>query len=200
MTLAIQGFDTEIARELRKRVAPDGNTPDEAVRIGRWPKRVWVECERYVFLSGYLAGERLVHQSARSLENTWHANFADVARQCDDILRVNDMARIVVVGSHSAVRGSYDMAYAGAKAALHLYVETKALRRQQQLVCVAPSMVEGGMTARRSDQDNVERARLTHPKGRLLRPDEVARMIHFLLYVDEGYTSGTVIHMHGGLR
>jgi hypothetical protein len=27
---------------------------------------------------------------------------------------------------------------------------------------------------------------------------EVAKLVHYLLYVDEGYISGTVIHMDGG--
>ena len=27
---------------------------------------------------------------------------------------------------------------------------------------------------------------------------EVAKMVYFLLYVDRGYTTGTIVRMHGG--
>jgi NAD(P)-dependent dehydrogenase (short-subunit alcohol dehydrogenase family) len=73
------------------------------------------------------------------------------------------------------------------------------IKPQQQIVCVSPGIIEdAGMTVRREDRVNLARRRDMHPKRRFLRAIEVARMIHFLLYVDEGYTSGVVIRMNGG--
>jgi hypothetical protein len=56
------------------------------------------------------------------------------------------------------------------------------------------------MTLRRDDTENLERRREEHPKKRFLTSLEVAKMVHHLLYVDEGYTTGTVIRMNGGGR
>lgn len=156
---------------------------------------------RYVFLQGLLPGMALGDHNDRGAGEVFAVNFVQVAQECDAILETNPQARIVVVGSESGFSGSYDMAYAGAKAALHLYVETKRLQPGQQLVGVAPSIVsDAGMTTRRTDTERLAERRTTHPKGRFLMAREVARLIHFLLYRDEGYLSGTVIRMHGGER
>ena len=54
------------------------------------------------------------------------------------------------------------------------------------------------MTLRRTDRDRLERRAAKHPKRRFLDAADVARLVHFLLYVDRGYVSGCVIRMHGG--
>jgi hypothetical protein len=59
-------------------------------------------------------------------------------------------------------------------------------------------ILDSGMTQRRTDTENVRRAERASPKRRLLTAREVARLAHFLLYVDEGYTSNVVIEMNGG--
>ncbi len=56
------------------------------------------------------------------------------------------------------------------------------------------------MSTRRKDVDNLERRRTEHPKERFVSSAEVAAMVHHVLYVDAGYTTGTVIRMHGGLK
>ena len=69
----------------------------------------------------------------------------------------------------------------------------------QQLVAVSPTIImDSGMTQRRRDLDSVtERARRT-PKGRLLQSDEVSRLLHYVLYVNEGTLTNTVIHLNCG--
>ena len=64
---------------------------------------------------------------------------------------------------------------------------------------VSPTIImDSGMTRRRDDLDSVEeRARRT-PKGQLLRSDEVRRLLHYVLYVDEGTLTNTVIHLNCG--
>ena len=104
-----------------------------------------------------------------------------------------------MIGSESGFAWGFDGAYAGAKAALHCYVENKPLRPKQQLVCIAPGIIEdAGMTERRMDKENLEKRRKDHPKHRFLTSDEVAKLAHFLLYVDQGYISNVVIRMNGG--
>lgn len=159
------------------------------------------ECDRFLVCTGLLVGLPLRAMLPDRIAETFARNFSDVAEWCDSVLAVNPRARIVVIGSESGFSGSYDMAYAGAKAALHLYVETKKLSPNQQLVAVAPSIIEdAGMTMRRVDQDTLVLKKAAHPMGRFCTSREVASLAAWLLGSDGGYVSGTVIRMNGGDR
>jgi NAD(P)-dependent dehydrogenase (short-subunit alcohol dehydrogenase family) len=158
--------------------------------------------ERYLFCAGLIRQKRMTDQTEAEIAETFVVNAVSVIRECDRLLSINPKARICVIGSESAFKGSFDGAYASAKAALHRYVETKRLPfPDQQLVCVAPTcIVDTGMNKQRN-ADGVkalEARRLEHPKQRWLQPIEVARMVHHLLCVDQGYTTNTVIRMNGG--
>ncbi len=155
--------------------------------------------ERFLIAQGYLKGRSAGDHDAETGPATFQTNFLAVAAACDNIFVDNPTARVVVIGSESGFSGSYDTAYAGAKAALHLYVETKKLKPDQQLICVAPGIIgDSGMTHRREDLDRLAGREQAHPKRRFLRAVEVARLVHYLLYEDEGYLSGAVIRMNGG--
>lgn len=188
--IGIRGVQSSIAVALRQFtddvVCPIGR--DEAPRV----------CERYLFAAG------LKMDAARSedpiAEVLW-ANVGAVIQACDVILEHNVTARICVIGSESAYSPSLDPVYAAAKAALHRYVETKRLQPGQQLIAIAPSLIaDSGMTARRTDHEDMELRRLAHPKQRWVTAEEVARLVHYVLYVDTGYLTGTVIRLHGGGR
>jgi len=158
--------------------------------------------DKYLFCAGLIRQARLGQQSSAEVTETLFVNAINVIRECDRLLDVNPRARICVVGSESAFKWSFDGAYAAAKAALHRYVETKRLNfPDQQLVCVAPTCVLNTKMNQQRNPDGVaalEARRLMTPKRRWLQPMEVARMIHFMLCVDEGYTTNVVIRMNGG--
>lgn len=187
--LAVTGYNSRIVQELIQLV------PDAVVPI----EKATAECHRYLFCAGILRPKRLREQVAAEIAEAMNVNLIRPMQLCDGILDLNDHARICIIGSESGYTWSHDGTYAAAKAALHRYVETKKLKPGQQLVCVAPSIIEdAGMTLRRTDTENLDRRRQENPKKRFLKAVEVARMVHFLLYVDEGYTTGTVIRMNGG--
>ena len=145
---------------------------------------------------------RGVHQSNLEIAVAMRINLLYPMTMCDDIFEVSQRARVCVVGSESGYAGSHDDTYAAAKAALHSYVERKRLPSpDQQLVAVAPSIIgDCFMTLRRRDTDNLARKAVAHPKKRFLRAIEVARLIHYLLYVDEGYISNVVVRINGGMH
>ena len=58
-----------------------------------------------------------------------------------DILATNPSARICIIGSESAYRGSFDGTYAKSKAAIHRYVEATPTHGQQQLVAISPGII-----------------------------------------------------------
>lgn len=194
--LFISGHGSRIAEELRG-LLPH-TEPVSAFSMDRLPFTVG-EGPRYLFAAGHLEGQRIDYMDEDQLAKTWEVNFAHPAAAIETILGRDRTARIVVIGSESALSGSFDAAYAGAKAALHRYVESKPLAPGQQLVCVAPGIIgDAGMTTRRADVQRLAEREAAHPKQRFITALEVARLIHFLLYIDEGYISGVTIRMNGG--
>jgi NAD(P)-dependent dehydrogenase (short-subunit alcohol dehydrogenase family) len=195
--LAVTGYNSRIVQELLPLLPSD-----ECVeRIDHRAFKVTVPvCGRYLLCAGVIRPKRINEQSPDEIAETLRVNCTRPIAFCDHILDQNDTARICVIGSESGFAWSYDGVYAASKAALHRYVETKKLRPGQQLVAIAPSIIEDtAMTMVRADTENLERRKAEHPKRRFLKAIEVARVIHFLLYRDEGYLSGTVIRMNGGV-
>ena len=193
--IAIRGAGSSIAQQLIA-MLPEGERAEAISRGASMP----VSAARYFFCVGLLRSKSMADQTDDEIGESMVANYSQVAFECDRLLSANACARICVMGSESGFSGSFDGAYALAKERLHKYVETKRLQYPgQQLVCVAPSIIsDSGMTLRRVDTDDLERRRWAHPKRRYLTAMEVAQMVHFLLYVDRGYTTGTVIRMNGG--
>lgn len=192
--LYINGNGSRIADEIRDMLDPDeGSMPLPTSRI---PVSTG---SRYLFCAGVLAGERIDEISAVGLADTWETNFALPAAAIETILKTDPLARIVVIGSESAITGSYDAAYAGAKAAMHRYVESRRVGPYQQLVCVSPSIIgDAGMTTRREDTETLEARRLAHPKQRFCTAREVASLVKYLLYEDATYITGVTIRINGG--
>lgn len=157
--------------------------------------------DRFLFCSGYLSGGgNIACQDREEVARAWFENFSDIAAACDLIFEHNSAARVCIIGSESGFAGSHDMAYAGAKAAMHLYIEKKRLNcPDQQLVGIAPTVIwDSGMTQRRSDLAALTARAALRRKLRWVTAIEVARAAHFLLYVDEGYTTNTILGMNGG--
>lgn len=194
--IAIRGIHSTIAASLII-LLPQGETVHE---IERGSSGKDSGATRFLICQGKLTPKRLTDQTDAERQELFSVNCADVIAACDRIIETVPEARICVIGSESGFSGSFDWSYAGSKAALHRYVETKPLRTSsQQLVCVAPGIIgDAGMTTRRADQHNLVARRMEHRKGRFIDSIEVARLIHFLLYVDSGYLSGITIRMNGG--
>lgn len=194
--IAINGGRSAIAQALRNHWLD----PGESVVWTQRGQDMPLDARRYLFCQGLLFGKRADEHTAHEAAESLYVNYTWIANQCDRILNHNDVARICLIGSESGIAGSYDRVYADAKKRLHAYVETKRLRLPaQQLVCIAPSIIaDAGMTLRRQDAANLAQRMQDHPKRRFLLADEVAGLIHYVLYVDHGYLSGVVIRMNGG--
>jgi NAD(P)-dependent dehydrogenase (short-subunit alcohol dehydrogenase family) len=192
--IAIRGFASPLSQALLS-LLPEWETAVPVERGG-----CNSGAERHLFAQGLLRPQAVSQQSSDEIAESLMANAIRTIQQCDLIFAVNPKARVCVIGSESGFAWSFDGAYAAAKAAVHRYVETKRLPKpEQQLICVAPSIIaDGGMTLRRDDAQRLAEKAAAHPKGRFLTCAEVARLIHHVLYVDEGYLSGVVIRLNGG--
>lgn len=187
--LAIRGGGSQIAREL--------NVPD-IVRVDR-DQPMPLDADRYLFCAGLLRSKHWTAQTKAEIEEGFAVNLWQVTDDCERILSANDKARICVIGSESAYRGSYDDVYAASKRCLHEYVERRRLKPEQQLVCISPSVIEDcGQHIRREDEWRTAQRREAHPKQRFLKAEEVALLVHYVLYQDAGYLTGVVIRLNGG--
>ena len=195
--IAIRGAGSTIVQQLLP-LLPEGEESKAISRFADMP----TDCERYLFCAGVLRAKKAQDQSPDEMTEGFHVNLWQVVTDCERILAGNAKARICIIGSESGFSGSFDGVYAVAKGEIHRYVEKTRLKSpHQQLICIAPSIIsDTGMTSRRDDKSNLLERRALHPKQRFLKALEVARLVHYVLYVDLGYLSGTVIRMNGGGR
>lgn len=169
-------------------------------RVERLNEDIEQSAERFILAAGTLTPANVIDQSDERIAESMAVNFIEPMRICERILSKNSLARIVVIGSESGFNWSHDGVYAGAKAALHRYVETrKLIHPKQQIVCISPGIIgDCGMTIRREDTENLKLREASHPKWRFLTAKEVAKLAWFLLFVDSGYICNQVIRMNGG--
>jgi NAD(P)-dependent dehydrogenase (short-subunit alcohol dehydrogenase family) len=158
-----------------------------------------LSCDRIVLAHGCISPKPYKEMTEKEILYSMKVNLLSIVKIIE-IALANPQVRIAVVGSESGLKSSRAVVYGLAKAALHKYIEEKKIKYpDQQLVCVAPSLIgDTGMTIRRHDQDKVQEVIANHPKKRALLAKEVSQMIYYLLFTDLGYTSNVVIHMNGG--
>lgn len=197
MTIAVTGWRTTIWQELHrmirrgeKRIRIEGRVGDDHYMsnvTGQFPT-----CNRYLFAQGWIAGQP-IDENFRP-EHTFNVNLISVMQRTRAAFFRNPKARIVVIGSLSAVWGSHDPWYATSKAGLHAFVRTwRGLPDTGQLNCVAPTIIrDSGMTVKRPDFDEVIATRPT------VTAKQVAELCYYLLYHDHGLNRA-VIEMPGAV-
>lgn len=201
--LFVTGITTTIFQELRDQLPMSEEIAH--INVKALPDRSTFESvgdrPRLFLAAGLLRPKQILDQSGCEILEGLNVNLISTMRICELALEACDDVRICVIGTESALRGSFDQIYAASKAGLHQYIESKNLRPNQQIVGIAPTCIEdAGMTWRRTDTANLDSKRAAHPKRRFLTAKEVATLAHFLLYVDLGYISNTVIRMDGRPR
>ena len=132
--------------------------------------------------------------------NQINVNLLSVIEICEIALNHNPNVKILIMGSESGLKGSFDLVYALTKSSIHKYVEErKILKKKQQLICLAPSTImDAGITLRRRDHYNVLKSINKNPKKRGLKSKEVSKIIFTLMFKLTDYITNTVIHVNGG--
>lgn len=161
--LAVTGLHTTIVQSyLQLRPEPVKRIDAKPSLSHPTPELSVPHAERYILAAGILHPAKLVVQTEKEIVESLCVNFVNVVRICEMVLSTVPRARICVIGSESGISWSFDDVYAGAKAAVHRYVETRKVDHDQQLVCVAPTIIaDSGMTMRRNDYPDVLRKRRT---------------------------------------
>ena len=109
---------------------------------------------------------------------------------------------IVNITSIAGIRAwPEDVAYNASKAGVELLTKTVAVEYAEQGVranCLAPGVIEAGMTDELVNEDERARLRLLHPARRFGEPEEVAHAAVWLLSEQASYVTGTTLPVDGG--
>jgi NAD(P)-dependent dehydrogenase (short-subunit alcohol dehydrogenase family) len=188
--IGVAGHRTTIAQEFMSLLPGESFVRD---RLQDLP----LDLGRYLICVGFLAGRSLTEISDQDALKSWLINYFAPARFCDRLFAANPHARVCLIGSESGEVGSYDMAYGGAKAALHHYVRTKKLvAPMQQLVAISPCIIhDSGMTERRADRERLEARAARTRHGRWLEAREVAGLARDVLCNATPFLSNTILRL-----
>ena len=111
-------------------------------------------------------------------------------------------ASIVNITSVAGIRAwPEDVAYNASKAGVELLTKTIAVEYADKKVranCLAPGVIEAGMTDDLVDADERKRLLGLHPAGRFGEPEEVAHVAVWLLSARASYVTGSTLPVDGG--
>ena len=152
----------------------------------------------YLICAGLLQSVPIVEQTSSQICDSFLVNAAGPVITSELLLTHDPKARIIILGSESAKKGSFDLSYALSKSSLSTYIRNKRVGKSQQLILLSPSTVEDlGMTLRRKDQERVSKYRSEHPKERFIKGSELALLI-YNLFQSSIYLTNTEIEINGG--
>lgn len=156
--------------------------------------------DKIVILHSKLSSKSHLKKSLKDITDQICINLTSIIRICEIALSTNPKARIIILGSESGLKGSYDIIYALTKSSIHKYVEERKIKyKDQQLLCLAPSTIsDGKMTLKRKDKKNVKKSININPKKRGIKSKEISIFIYKLLFEITDYVSNTTIHINGG--
>lgn len=154
--ILIAGWRSTVSQALRELMPTQRALAVEKKSSTVWDFSMAPEDVRVVITLGYLAGKRARDQSDHEENQTWGLNFAEPTLLAEQVLYERPAARVCVLGSWSAVNGSYDENYAASKAKLHRWVQRQTYDPPGQLVCIAPPIIaDSAMTRRRPDYPQI---------------------------------------------
>lgn len=154
----------------------------------------------YIFNAGSLSSTPFLNRDAADINQALNINLVSIVFLIEFILQNNPNARIIVIGSESGKKGSFDKVYHLSKAALSAYCRERYLHfPNQQLLVISPSTIgDAGMTISRTDLARLEAYERAHPKKRFLKMSELALFIFDIFNNPSTYLTNTDIHLDGG--
>ena len=163
-------------------------------------KKLIISCNKIIILHSIINNKSHLKKKYNEILNQINVNLLSIIEICEIALNHNPNVKILIMGSESGLKGSFDLVYALTKSSIHKYVEErKILKKKQQLICLAPSTImDAGITLRRRDHYNVLKSINKNPKKRGLKSKEVSKIIFTLMFKLTDYITNTVIHVNGG--
>ena len=115
--------------------------------------------------------------------------------------RTSQCAIVNVASIHGLMGAPGNAAYTAAKHGVIGLTKTAAMEYASKAIrinAVCPAYVRGALLAKGMDDEDINKIINAHPLGRLGTPQEVARLIRFLLSPDASYITGSAHNVDGG--
>ena len=156
--------------------------------------------DKILILQSVISSIPFLKRRSSDIASQVSVNLLSVVKICEVALQHNRKVKIIILGSESGIKGSFDIVYSLTKAAIHKYVEERKIKYpEQQLICLAPStIIDSHMTIKRKDKKNVQKSIINNPKKRGILSKEISNFIYTLFYEQTDYISNTVIRIDGG--
>ncbi len=151
--------------------------------------------------AGIYLRKRIEKMDVEEWRKTIDVNLTGAFNLVKASLPYMDKGSIVLVSSQLAFKGSSsDVAYGASKAGLLGLMHSLALQLAPRIRvnAVAPGTIDTDMISSYTQEERRERERRI-PLGRIGRPEEVAKVIAFLISEDSSYITGATIDVNGGL-
>ncbi|MCG9629168.1 hypothetical protein L1D34_30835, partial [Vibrio mediterranei] len=128
------------------------------------------EHDIYIFNLGKIIPEKISTQTEEEIIESLKVNALFTIKASELILERNQSARIIIIGSESGRKGSFDTTYFLSKSMLRAYVKQRYLfSTEQQLVLISPSTIsDSRMTMDREDKARLSEYESEHPKKRFI--------------------------------
>tara|TARA_B100000902_G_C27293631_1_gene908659 strand:+ start:553 stop:1200 length:648 start_codon:yes stop_codon:yes gene_type:complete len=158
------------------------------------------KCDKIFLCHSILSNKKHLLKNDQEIHRQLNINLLSKIKICEISLKYNPKVSIIIVGSESGLKGSYDIIYGLSKSSINKYVEERRiLKKGQQLICIAPStIIDGNMTLKRKDKHNVRKSIKNNPKKRGLFSKEVSKLIYDISFKNTDYLTNTVINVNGG--
>lgn len=154
------------------------------------------QTHRVLIASGLLMQASTLEKTAEEKAESLKVNLSFPIALVELLISHFPKIDIIVLGSESGLKGSYDTEYALSKSALAMYVKEKKVGVHQKLNLLSPSLVlDSPMTSRRTDLSSLNAAHL--PKSRFLSAVEVWQVAEWM-FQSSDYLCNAVITLDGG--
>ena len=206
--ILIIGKNSKISKELLKKI-PKNKTviqPSkyiwnmEDINFDKLKIASIKKANKILLLQSFISSTPFLKRNSIDIQNQVSVNLLSIVKICEIALQNNKNVKIIILGSESGIKGSFDIVYALTKSAIHKYVEERQIKYpKQQLICIAPStIIDANMTLKRKDKKNIKKSIRSNPKKRGILSKEISNLIYSLFYEQTDYLSNTVIRIDGG--
>lgn len=164
-------------------------------------KSIDQEINVFVHFAGIMLSKSLPESCFEDIENMVKVNLIAPTYLVSQIIpKLTDKGLIIMIGSQSAYKGSYDDLYAITKAGIHGLVGSLApkLAPEKRIINIAPGITRGTKMTDRRSEDDLANATSRVPLNRLAEAKEIAQICMQLTNDSFSYMTGNTVDINGG--
>lgn len=157
--------------------------------------------DAFINFASLLPGKSFKEYDAQMLQELMSINVITPTLICKAIEKnLKDQSAIILFGSVSAQKGSYDDGYAASKGAVHSLVKSLALKfaPKTRVVGIAPAMTNNTRMTEELVPGRFEHNLKTIPLQKAGEPENIAELACFLTTENCQFMTGCMIDVNGG--